>query len=75
MGWDNSGYHMVAEAFHRDQRDIWSMWFAWIKKWDNSGYHMQRIIWLKISGVPVQLWDSNVFTIIAGKFGRVLIPQ
>ncbi|CAH1421754.1 unnamed protein product [Lactuca virosa] len=40
--------------------------------WDQSFVQSNRAVWLKIHGVLVGFWDSNVFQIIAEKFGRVL---
>ncbi|KAL4571018.1 hypothetical protein LXL04_017768 [Taraxacum kok-saghyz] len=45
-----------------------------LKGWDDTPEKGSRIIWLKIRGVPVRLWDPEVFSYIAWSFGRVLIP-
>ncbi|KAL4555985.1 hypothetical protein LXL04_038619 [Taraxacum kok-saghyz] len=64
----------VADCFLRNQEVNWSVWFAWLKHWDESFRQRSRIVWLRIYGVPVQGWDPNVFTSIAEKYGRVLVP-
>lgn len=69
------GRKNVADAFLRDHSEGWKKWFAWLCPWDVSRIQTQRIVWLKISGVPVHCWDQNIFDVIASRFGRVLIPN
>lgn len=63
----------VAEAFLLDHAEGWRKWFAWLKVWDESFIQNHRIIWIKVSGLPIQLWESVFFDVIAERFGRVLI--
>ncbi|KAL4567318.1 hypothetical protein LXL04_022899 [Taraxacum kok-saghyz] len=62
----------IANVFLKTQSVNWSVWFAWLKTWDASFSQQSRIVWLKVSGVPVQFWDPVVFSCIAEKFGRCL---
>ncbi|KAI3521844.1 hypothetical protein L1887_11319 [Cichorium endivia] len=71
----NFGRKSVAEAFLNDHAEGWRKWFAWLCPWDDSRIQTQRVVWLKISGVPVHCWDQNIFEVIASRFGRVLIPN
>ncbi|KAL4583360.1 hypothetical protein LXL04_007931 [Taraxacum kok-saghyz] len=65
---------VIADCFLRNQKVNWSAWFTWLKAWDDSFMNGSKATWLKISGVPVSCWDSGMFSLIAGRFGRVLIP-
>ncbi|KAL4588921.1 hypothetical protein LXL04_001821 [Taraxacum kok-saghyz] len=64
----------VANCFLHNQKINWSIWFAWLKAWDATLQPHSRAVWLRIRGVPVSLWDSEVFSSIASAFGKVLIP-
>ncbi|KAI3699918.1 hypothetical protein L2E82_44526 [Cichorium intybus] len=66
------GRKSVADAFLHDHAEGWRKWFAWLCPWDDSRVQTQRIVWVKISGVPVHCWDQNNFDVIAS---RVLIPN
>ncbi|KAL4554521.1 hypothetical protein LXL04_039352 [Taraxacum kok-saghyz] len=49
-------------------------WCAWLKKWDESFRLSSRIVCLRIYGVPINCWDPTIFTCIANKYGRILLP-
>ncbi|KAL4557040.1 hypothetical protein LXL04_035210 [Taraxacum kok-saghyz] len=66
--------NVIADCFLRNQRVNWSVWFGALSKWKESFNLESRAIWLKIRGVPVNCWDSKVFSSIAEQYGRVLIP-
>ncbi|KAL4581616.1 hypothetical protein LXL04_006139 [Taraxacum kok-saghyz] len=65
---------MIADCFLQNQRLNWSAWFVWLKKWDEKFLVKNRVVWLKIVGVPVNCWDPTFFTVIAEHFGKVVIP-
>ncbi|KAL4566482.1 hypothetical protein LXL04_030597 [Taraxacum kok-saghyz] len=64
----------IADCFLTNQRVNWSVWFDRLSKWNNSFVLESRAAWLRIRGVPPNCWDPTVFTCIAEKFGKVLIP-
>ncbi|KAI3515594.1 hypothetical protein L1887_14495 [Cichorium endivia] len=68
------GRKSVADAFLNDHAEGWRKWFSWLRFWDESFSQMHRIVWVKISGMPVQFWDAVFFDVMAERFGRVLIP-
>ncbi|KAI3818326.1 hypothetical protein L1987_12130 [Smallanthus sonchifolius] len=35
----------------------------------------QRIAWISIKGLPLQLWDEEIFNEIAGTFRKVIHPS
>ncbi|KAL7591518.1 hypothetical protein Lser_V15G34972 [Lactuca serriola] len=41
---------------------------------DIATYNFERITWLKIIGLPPNLWSEENFSKIAGSMGRVIIP-
>ncbi|KAL4588509.1 hypothetical protein LXL04_001400 [Taraxacum kok-saghyz] len=64
----------IADCFLRNQKVNWSVWFTWLRVWDSTLKQETRAVWLKIRGVPIDCWDTVIFSHIAEKFGRVLIP-
>ncbi|KAI3520482.1 hypothetical protein L1887_09931 [Cichorium endivia] len=49
-------------------------WFSEFRKGDPLEDHSERVAWLKIVGVLINLWSRENFNTIASKFGKVLIP-
>lgn len=49
------------------------MWFEKVSLWDGLPHNFNRLAWLSVRGVPVQLWDSQIMDQICKKYGRVLI--
>ncbi|CAH1416883.1 unnamed protein product [Lactuca virosa] len=41
---------------------------------DQFDQDYERVAWLKITGVPLQLWEENNFSIIASRYCKVLNP-
>ncbi|KAL4574766.1 hypothetical protein LXL04_021604 [Taraxacum kok-saghyz] len=64
----------IAECFLNNQKENWSAWFVWLKKWEEQFCVKERVIWLKIVGIPIGCWDPSFFSEIAGHFGKVVIP-
>ncbi|KAI3682906.1 hypothetical protein L1987_83270 [Smallanthus sonchifolius] len=60
-----------AEEFVRDNQR-WSNVLSEVEIWKGQDYGQERIIWLKIMGVPVHLWESQVFDAIAASMGKVV---
>ncbi|XP_022024629.1 uncharacterized protein LOC110924963 [Helianthus annuus] len=47
-------------------------WFRCISVWNGERIPYERIAWLRIRGVPLQLWIDTVFECIGEKFGKVI---
>lgn len=49
-------------------------WFVWIQPWDKEKELSRpaRMVWLNIEGVPLHVWNSQVFHDIAKEWGDVL---
>ncbi|KAJ0910431.1 putative RNA recognition motif domain, nucleotide-binding alpha-beta plait domain superfamily [Helianthus annuus] len=54
------------------KRDMWGPWFSKVEEWKGQILPMERVAWLRLVGIPLQLMDSDVFSIIGGLFGKVL---
>ncbi|KAD4178000.1 hypothetical protein E3N88_26591 [Mikania micrantha] len=54
---------------------MWKPWFTSLEKWVGNLIRPERIAWLRIHGVPVQLWEANIFNKVASAFGRVVHPS
>ncbi|CAH1420902.1 unnamed protein product [Lactuca virosa] len=57
-----------------EDKKRWQDWFKWLVMADQYDMDYERVAWLKITGVPLQLWEENNFTIIASRYGRVINP-
>ncbi|KAD6455049.1 hypothetical protein E3N88_09755 [Mikania micrantha] len=62
---------MEAKVFTFEKKLQWSQSFRYVEVWE--GQHVEyRLAWIRIQGVPIQLWDAKVFDEIGGKVGRVV---
>lgn len=46
-------------------------WFDYIREWNENDVNNRRIVWTKWYGVPLQAWNSEFFSLVASKFGRM----
>ncbi|KAK1406552.1 hypothetical protein QVD17_41974 [Tagetes erecta] len=53
-------------------KDVWIDGFANVSPWIGQLLPVERVAWIRIHGVPIQLWDQSVFNMIGGKLGRVV---
>nr|KAJ0191688.1 hypothetical protein LSAT_V11C800406980 [Lactuca sativa] len=67
------GSSKEAREFLED-RSRWHEWFKWLTMDMNTDVQYERLAWLKITGVPLRYWDTDNFSKIASKFGKVIIP-
>ncbi|KAI3515144.1 hypothetical protein L1887_13896 [Cichorium endivia] len=49
-------------------------WFSSFRRCDGVEEIQERTAWIRIVGVPANLWNKDNFSSIASRFGRVLIP-
>lgn len=57
-----------------NDRSLWGEWFAWVDNVVNVKIEFKRIIWVKIVGLPFDLWDESNINNITSQFGEVVIP-
>ncbi|CAI9285547.1 unnamed protein product [Lactuca saligna] len=62
-----------AIAFLED-KSRWKGWFIWLVRANQHEQKDERMAWLKILGVPLNLWDEDNFKLIASRFGKVINP-
>ncbi|KAM0055730.1 hypothetical protein Hdeb2414_s0006g00209591 [Helianthus debilis subsp. tardiflorus] len=55
-----------------EKREVWGPWFSKVEEWKGQTLPMERVAWLRLIGIPLQLLDSGVFSLIGGLFGKVL---
>ncbi|KAF5755308.1 hypothetical protein HanRHA438_Chr17g0811291 [Helianthus annuus] len=60
-----------ANMFMMD-KEVWSVWFHKMEIWMGQSLPYERVAWLKIYGVPLNLSMSSVFNAIGNKFGKVV---
>ncbi|KAJ0440174.1 hypothetical protein HanRHA438_Chr16g0787501 [Helianthus annuus] len=62
----------VVESFINDKAR-WSTWFEYLVRWDgNVVVEEDRIAWLQVHGVPIQLALDQVYDSIGSRYGRVI---
>ncbi|KAF5812977.1 hypothetical protein HanXRQr2_Chr03g0092811 [Helianthus annuus] len=59
-------------VFFKDVNSNAKVWFSWIKVWVGQALPFERIAWLKITGVPIHLLDSEVFDSVGRFYGKVV---
>ncbi|KAJ0548186.1 putative RNA recognition motif domain, nucleotide-binding alpha-beta plait domain superfamily [Helianthus annuus] len=64
-----------ADDFLRNHTDSWSVWFSRLYVWDGQPPVFDRVAWVKVTGVPVSLWDRHVFNRIGERCGRLLVES
>ncbi|KAF5821201.1 putative RNA recognition motif domain, nucleotide-binding alpha-beta plait domain superfamily [Helianthus annuus] len=64
-----------AMLFLAEKEEVWSKWLASLSSWKGQLLDFQRLAWLSIKGVPLDLWDKSTFNAIGGKFGRIFQPS
>ncbi|XP_042753995.1 uncharacterized protein LOC122195844 [Lactuca sativa] len=67
------GSSKEAREFLED-RPRWHEWFKWLKIDADKEVQYERLAWLRITGVPLRFWDTDNFSLIAGRYGQVIIP-
>lgn len=59
------------EKFLRDQ-EVWKTCFTCMQKWEGQILSKERLAWVKITGLPICLYDKGILDTIGGKFGLVV---
>ncbi|KAJ0907901.1 hypothetical protein HanRHA438_Chr07g0304401 [Helianthus annuus] len=61
--------------FVNEELGGWRECFTSVDLWDGQTIPNQRIAWLIIKGVPIHLWQAEVFNCIAGEIGEVIMES
>ncbi|KAI3698729.1 hypothetical protein L2E82_42505 [Cichorium intybus] len=54
---------------------VWKPWFKSLQPWDPSQTFTKRIASIVIHGVPLHAWCEEAFSVIARRWGEVIIPE
>ncbi|PWA60122.1 RNA-directed DNA polymerase, eukaryota [Artemisia annua] len=57
------------------KKDVWSKWFSVLDFWESQSLPFERVAWLKIHGVPINLATNEVFDEVASQFGKIVHPS
>ncbi|PWA80165.1 nucleotide-binding alpha-beta plait domain-containing protein [Artemisia annua] len=57
------------------KKEVWSKWFKVLDVWIGQALSFERVAWLKIHGVPINLATNETFDDIASLFGKVIHPS
>ncbi|KAD4385870.1 hypothetical protein E3N88_26039 [Mikania micrantha] len=52
--------------------NLWKHWFTKVDIWRGQSLAYERIAWIRVHGVPIQLWDCSVIEKIGERFGKVI---
>ncbi|KAM0012907.1 hypothetical protein Hdeb2414_s0047g00748901 [Helianthus debilis subsp. tardiflorus] len=57
-------------------KNIWEPWFSKLDLWKGQTLPFERVAWLKLSGVPLHLFEADVLSQVGEVFGKVLhVPK
>jgi hypothetical protein len=62
------------EALMVDAKDWLDQWFKEIRPWNPKDIDLDRIVWLRIFGVPVHAWKDDFLLKLRNRGGRTLNP-
>ncbi|PWA44295.1 nucleotide-binding alpha-beta plait domain-containing protein [Artemisia annua] len=63
---DEKAYNFLTD------KDVWCRWFSMLDRWNGQVLSFERIAWVKIQGVPLNLAENSVFDKVAACFGKVV---
>ncbi|KAJ0779137.1 putative RNA recognition motif domain, nucleotide-binding alpha-beta plait domain superfamily [Helianthus annuus] len=59
-----------------EDRNIWGPWFDKLEIWSGQSLPPERVAWLKLHGIPLNLLEADVFMQVGDLFGKVLfVPK
>ncbi|GLT51099.1 hypothetical protein SLA2020_245360 [Shorea laevis] len=59
--------------YKKHNEELFGLWFASIKPWEMAPKEESRMLWLRISGVPLKAWAERCFQLIGETIGEVLM--
>ncbi|GAU48536.1 hypothetical protein TSUD_282880 [Trifolium subterraneum] len=60
------------QALMEEARGWLDQWFKEIRPWTPGEVDNDRLVWLRVYGIPVHAWNDNFFTLISQQFGIFL---
>ncbi|KAF5784274.1 hypothetical protein HanXRQr2_Chr11g0517601 [Helianthus annuus] len=59
-----------------EARHIWGPWFVKLELWAGQTLPLERVAWIKMHGIPLNLMEVDVFSQVGELFGKVLfVPK
>ncbi|KAJ0788142.1 hypothetical protein HanPI659440_Chr05g0188201 [Helianthus annuus] len=55
-----------------DSKVVWGPWFSRLDPWNGQSFPLERVAWLRISGIPLHLFEPDVMVQLGELFGKVL---
>ncbi|GLU07983.1 hypothetical protein SLE2022_249190 [Rubroshorea leprosula] len=68
---DPDGLGFLSE-FRQHNMDLFDLWFESIQPWTKAPSSNGRLIWLRITGVPLKAWSVRCFEKIGESVGEVI---
>ncbi|KAJ0667015.1 putative RNA-directed DNA polymerase [Helianthus annuus] len=74
----------VLITFHEEEsakqflsgKNIWEPWFSKLDPWKGQTLPFERVAWLKLTGIPLHLFEDDVLSRVGEAFGKVLhVPK
>ncbi|KAL4592419.1 hypothetical protein LXL04_005413 [Taraxacum kok-saghyz] len=62
----------AGEVF-KANKNMWLKWFNSVESFDKSTLKFERIVWVKVVGIPPQAWDDSNFAAVLEDFGKVMV--
>jgi hypothetical protein len=60
------------EALMVDAKDWLDQWFKEIRPWNPNDIDLERIVWLRIFGVPIHAWNDDFFSQVTKPWGAFI---
>ncbi|MCI01860.1 hypothetical protein A2U01_0022889, partial [Trifolium medium] len=60
------------EAVMMEGKDWMEQWFRDIRPWNPKEVDTERVVWLRVYGIPAHAWNDNLFTLITSSIGTFL---
>ncbi|GKV34368.1 hypothetical protein SLEP1_g42745 [Rubroshorea leprosula] len=54
-------------------KELFELWCEKIHSWDEAPQNYGRMVWVRISGVPLKAWSKRCFEMIAASLGEVVL--
>ncbi|GKV16991.1 hypothetical protein SLEP1_g27551 [Rubroshorea leprosula] len=58
--------------FMKLNQEVLALWFEDIQSWDKEVQERSRMVWLRISGIPLKAWSDRCFKMIGESVGEVI---
>ncbi|KAL8208272.1 hypothetical protein R6Q57_007684 [Mikania cordata] len=63
---------VLAKQFLKERKEDWTNWFSNLELWNGQDFEFERVVVLKVYGIPAKLWAAGCFNLIGEHFGRIL---